>query len=105
MDRRTLKILAHYTTSSKDITLAANSVRQVFVDASGHLWFSLYYAGFYCLDTKTDIMREFGADDGLANTYVTSVTEEHSGMMWMGTFDGLYRYNPRTRTFIRFGGW
>jgi signal transduction histidine kinase/DNA-binding response OmpR family regulator/streptogramin lyase len=103
MDRRTLKILAHYTTSSKDITLAANSVRQVFVDASGHLWFSLYYAGFYCLDTKTDIMREFGADDGLANTYVTSVTEEHSGMMWMGTFDGLYRYNPRTRTFIRFG--
>lgn len=103
MDRRTLKILAHYTTSSKDITLAANSVRQVFVDASGHLWFSLYYAGFYCLDTRTGSMREFGADDGLANTYVTSVTEEQSGMMWMGTFDGLYRYNPRTRTFIRFG--
>ena len=103
MDKRSMKVVDHYTSTSRGIRIDGNEVRSVFIDSRGRLWFSLYYAGFYCLDEKTLTVHKYGAGDGLANTYVTSVSEDRSGALWMGTYDGLFKFNPKTRTFVRFG--
>src|SRR5665811_514343 len=32
-------------------------------------------------------------DDGLSSSVVTSVLQDHKGLIWIGTFDGLNRYD------------
>ncbi|QJB31138.1 response regulator [Chitinophaga oryzae] len=38
-------------------------------------------------------IRYLGIEDGLSNNAVTSVYQDHKGFMWIGTYDGLNRYD------------
>ena len=37
--------------------------------------------------------RQYAGKDGLSNTFVASVYQDHSGLMWFGTNDGLNSYD------------
>jgi signal transduction histidine kinase/ligand-binding sensor domain-containing protein/DNA-binding NarL/FixJ family response regulator len=102
VDRQTYKIVKHYTSKSKDVCLPNNEVRYVFVDSHGKLWISIPHNGLYSIDECAKIIKKYDYNNGLTNTSVTSIAEDRSGMLWIGTFNGLFRYDPITELFVRF---
>jgi len=42
---------------------------------------------------QTVDFNRFGIDDGLSNSYVTSILQDSRGFMWFGTQDGLNRFD------------
>jgi signal transduction histidine kinase/streptogramin lyase len=43
----------------------------------------------------TPVFRTYGVADGLPSASVYSVTQDHAGYLWIGTHDGLARYDSR----------
>src|SRR5262245_59452440 len=58
-------------------------------DRAGNLWFGTTGAGIYRYDGRSFL--NFGEKDGLANTTVNSILEDHVGNIWVGTRDGVFR--------------
>ncbi|MCI1647706.1 MAG: response regulator [Bacteroides sp.] len=99
----TNRIAKHYSTESLNNPLASNAIRYLFVDSKHQIWFSAEYSGFYRLNEQTGKITSFGINNGLTDTNVTCMQEDSSGCLWLGTYNGLFRYDPSTETFIKFG--
>jgi signal transduction histidine kinase/DNA-binding response OmpR family regulator len=102
VDRRNGRIVRHYTTTSKDVSLPNNEIRYVYVDSHDRLWISIPYNGLYVINEGAKTIKKYDYNEGLTNTSVTSISEDSSGMLWVGTFNGLFRYDPKTELFVRF---
>ena len=64
-------------------------------------------SGYYAIDGKSgeySVFRHAGpGPENLSNVFVTSMVEDRSGYLWLGTYGGgLNRYDPRTRRFAAF---
>lgn len=44
----------------------------------------------------TPVFRSYGVAEGLPSTLVYSVTQDHTGYIWIGTHAGLVRYDSRS---------
>ena len=56
------------------------------------LVFSLLF--FSCIHASDDPRVEYlGIEKGLSNNTVTSIFQDHHGFMWIGTYDGLNKYD------------
>lgn len=58
-------------------------------------WFwcwMFWVIGAAAQDDKT-IFKHLNTDDGLPSNYISSIIQDHEGYIWMGTMDGLARYN------------
>lgn len=60
---------------------------------------------FLCLSTPVLVWAQhitaLGMEQGLSNSTVTCIYKDHFGFMWMGTFDGLNRYDGYSFTRFR----
>ena len=84
--------------------LSQSSVRVIFQDSFGFLWFGTEdglnrYDGYN--------FKTFKPDPDIANTlsdrWITSIVEDSEGYLWVGTRQGgLNRYDPRTENFTLF---
>jgi ligand-binding sensor domain-containing protein len=53
---------------------------------------------FFCVLTSHAFsqdynFRNFNSEEGLAQPYIYSIIQDEHGYLWVGTGDGLYRYN------------
>lgn len=53
------------------------------------------------VDAQHCIIRDFGEDDGLAHWHVTSMLQDHYGILWFGTWNGLERFDGETFTLFK----
>lgn len=61
------------------------------------------YGGFGCLDTETDdFVSALGKNSMLTNEVVYVLREDANGKIWIGTANGLYRFDPQTREFSKY---
>jgi ligand-binding sensor domain-containing protein/AraC-like DNA-binding protein len=60
---------------------------------SGRLWFGTYGMGLYCYDTGR--IRLYGVPEGLPATPVHALAADQSGHLWVGTSQGLARYDDQ----------
>lgn len=73
-----------------------NAVNALMVSADGLLWVA-HYNGICCYNPETRSFKLFS--DGLnilRNCVGHAILEDSHKMIWFGTSDGLYRYNPKT---------
>lgn len=103
IDLNSMRLLVHYTTSSSRNRLTTNSLYHVFIDSKHRVWFSSEYSGLFVLDQHDGSIRSFGNKDGLTDQTISSIEEDSKGSLWMSSFNGLFRFNPVSQTFIRFG--
>ncbi|WP_296123742.1 hybrid sensor histidine kinase/response regulator transcription factor [uncultured Bacteroides sp.] len=103
LDRMTRSVLKHYCKESETTSIAANSIRYIYLDSKHHLWFATEYSGVYKLDETSNTVTLYGAANGLTERNIVSIQEDDSGFYWFGTGNGLFRYDAGNETFVRFG--
>lgn len=69
-------------------------------DKYGNFWVADYFTGLSLLDrSKNKIIENYTKKDGLPHSEITKMLEDDSGNLWIGTIDGLSKFNIETRTF------
>jgi len=66
-----------------------NSIFCLTVSRDGSLWAGTDGGGL--LRYQNGLFRRYSAADGLSNDFVRVVYEDHQGVLWVGTNDGLFR--------------
>ena len=60
---------------------------------SGNLWFGTYGGGVSRYDGKS--FTSFGEKDGLISRDVWSIAVDANGMIWIGTIEGVCRFDGK----------
>ena len=61
------------------------------------------YDGFGCLDTeKEDFLTPLGSNRMLAGEVVYALHEGADGIIWMGTANGLFKFDTQTREIVKY---
>jgi ligand-binding sensor domain-containing protein len=71
-------------------TLRENSIFCLFVSKIGDLWIGTEGGGL--VRYRRGTFRRFAGEEGLSNGFVRSVLEDRGGQFWVGTDDGLFRF-------------
>ena len=102
LDKETHKVLAHYTKDSPRIPINSDAIQYLFVDSKHQIWFSAEHSGLYRLNEKTGTITSYGVRNGLTESNVTGILEDDHHL-WLSTYNGLFRFDPATDTFVYFG--
>jgi ligand-binding sensor domain-containing protein/two-component sensor histidine kinase len=89
-----------YHTPGQDVS---SDVIAITEDRAGGLWVGTYGAGLSRLDRRTGRFQTYLHDpdraSSLSSDIVSRILIDHAGTMWVATYNGLDRYDPRTGTF------
>jgi len=124
LKKHKMKISSSFTNFTTQQGLANNTVRSIIQDQSGNIW--LGTAGgvskyneqktIFCregnchhnLTVKEDIEKHkknisqiftnYTTDQGLANNYISSIIQGKNGNLWMGTYDGVSKFDGESFT-------
>jgi signal transduction histidine kinase/ligand-binding sensor domain-containing protein len=94
-----------YVLESREDVLFSNYVEDLYQDRSGDLWVSTH-ADLVRMDAETGEFLHYRYDaENPQNPLpgqIWGVGEDSTGALWVGTGQGLYRYEPPADTFTRF---
>ena len=88
--------------SSEMMRLPSNDIKYIYVDSHDRLWVAISYYGLYCIDQRRNAIRKYDNNQGLTDNNVVTIEEDNEGQLWIGTDNGLFRFDPNTQTFARF---
>jgi ligand-binding sensor domain-containing protein len=95
------KINTNYMSNPDDpFSIAGNKINFVFEDSKGRLWIG--GDGLSLFERKTDNFKNYGLSDGLCNINVKSILEDHHGIFWIGTENGLSKFDSQKEAFSSF---
>ncbi|MCP4726231.1 MAG: GHKL domain-containing protein, partial [bacterium] len=94
---------ARFEHISTEQNLSQNTVKSIFQDRRGTLWFgtqdgSNRYAGY----TIKHFFHDPENPNSLSSNFIMSICEDNSGDLWIGTMDGLNRLNRETEGFTSY---
>jgi PAS domain S-box-containing protein len=102
LDRKTGKMI-FYRRSGGPGELSSTWVVSMAEDRSGHLWFGTVGAGVNRFDRRTGKFKVFRYNPAdphsLSHNTVQAVFVDHKGTVWVGTEDGLDRFDEATQSF------
>jgi len=88
-------------------SLSSSAVSVIYEDRSGVLWIGTAGGGFNQFDPETGIFTRLQTESGnpalstgLSSNFITDICEDHSGELWIGTVNGLNRYDRETGRYI-----
>ena len=69
----------------------------IYQDSKGNIWIGTYNGGLYKYITKEKKFKVFDVRDGLANNFISCITENREGDIWVGTWGGgISRFKGNT---------
>jgi len=75
-------------------------------DPEGMLWIGTIGAGLYSYDPKSEKIENYRYDKNRANwltsDVITRIYVEPTGVLWMSTWNGLNRFDPKARSFAAY---
>ena len=69
---------------------------------AGILWIGTIGGGLNRFDTRTGRTQRFTTSNGLGSNAIWSVMHDHDGHLWLGTSNGLSRFDLKTHTFVNY---
>ena len=78
------------------------SVWEVFEDSRRNIWIGTLNKGVYKYDPVTESIEVIDMNAGLMANYVTCIEEDDEGNIWLGTGNGLSRYNPQSKEIMSY---
>jgi signal transduction histidine kinase/ligand-binding sensor domain-containing protein/DNA-binding response OmpR family regulator len=92
--------VAHYQNDPEnELSLSHNEVSVIHIDKSGIMWIGTNGGGLNKFDTSAKTFKRFSEEDGLCSDVICGVLEDDNGNLWISTYKGLSRFNPRTESF------
>lgn len=76
--------------------------RSIYQDSSGILWYCKHYRGIKKLIPKNKKFRYYRNNPSIEDTEVTHVYVENKDIIWMGTIDGLSRFDRKRNKYQLF---
>lgn len=73
-----------------------NSIQE---DAMHNIWVSMYFGGLIKYDPDLKLQKRYTVKDGLPNDNVMGLLEDDQHYLWISTYNGLTRFDPRHNTF------
>ncbi|AWV96980.1 sensor histidine kinase [Arcticibacterium luteifluviistationis] len=73
------------------------------LDEFGNLWIVNQNYGILIIDTSVPFTEHFNDNLGLVDGNVWSICEDSESNIWMGTYNGLNIFNPKTKKLMAFG--
>ena len=94
----------HYKYESKDpSSLSNNEVSVIHKDKYGTIWIGTNGGGINKFDSQYKIFKRYSEKDGLPNNMICGILEDNDGNLWISTYKGLSKFNPKTERFRNFG--
>jgi ligand-binding sensor domain-containing protein len=98
-DTKTFKYFQHDPNDRTSIS--DNDVRSLYTDSDGNFWVGTHNGGFNLFDTENNVFRKFLPDPKTPESLtVRAILDEGKESLWIGTRNGIYKFNKRTHQFI-----
>ena len=82
----------------------SNDVITITEDQRGDLWVGTFGAGLSRFDRRTGRFKTYlhlpGTASSLSSNIVSRILIDHAGTMWIATYNGLDRFDPRNESFV-----
>lgn len=89
----------HDYIDSNGTPLTEKKILVLYQSKKGTLWFSTQDGGICTLNAETGIFTEYNSATGFIDHIVNSISEDANGILWLGTNNGLCRFDPSSRSF------
>ncbi|QQS36629.1 MAG: response regulator [Ignavibacteriales bacterium] len=83
-------------------SISSNRVVCTYIDRKKRLWVGTYSGGLNLFNEKSNSFIHFMEKDGLPSNTVQSITEDENGILWIGTTNGLSRFDTESKSFKNF---
>ena len=80
--------------------LKENAITYIYEDSKGLIWVGTYRSGLYRLDPSNDKIDHWSNNpndnSSLSNNYISSILEDKNENLWISTYNGLNKFNPKS---------
>ncbi|MBC7416972.1 MAG: response regulator [Pedobacter sp.] len=90
------------STTRNDSFDLKHPIRALYADAYNDFWVGVQYTGLIYLNGKTHKLSRFTETEGLCNNSVLNILPDGRGNLWISTFNGISRFNLKSKTFKNF---
>ncbi|GAO45542.1 ligand-binding sensor domain-containing protein [Flavihumibacter petaseus] len=88
------------------INVIDTGVRVIYEDKQKRLWMGMDGTGLRMYDPVRHTVKQWQAgllaDGDLLGNTITAITEDHAGVIWLSSFNGLVGYDPKSGKFQKF---
>ena len=89
--------ITRFRANPKDTTcLSNNTVWCLYADDSGNVWIGTWGGGLNEFLSASGCFRRYTVADGLPGNIINSIVPDAAGNLWLGTNQGICRFNPGT---------
>jgi len=94
----------HYKYDSKNpLSLSHNEVSVIHKAKDGFIWIGTNGGGINKFDPEFKVFKRYREKDGLPNDMICGILEDNHGNLWISTYKGISKFNPKTERFRNFG--
>jgi len=97
------KLLAHSISDTSSI--GGNFITALFEDREHNLWIGTSKDGLSVLNQRTNVVKRYKPGKGtfdLPYDYISCITQDSRGTLWVGTMNGLCRFDSLKKGFITY---
>lgn len=94
MNPETLHIQRYIKSPGDATTYNGGRVRALFEDSRRQIWIGTQDSGLYIYNMDTKRFRAYPYNNSLPAQYVTGFVEDHQGIIWASTTNGLVKIDP-----------
>lgn len=96
----------HLLHDENENSISENDIYKLYYDYKGYIWAGTYSKGACRIDINTNEVLKFYKDENnnnsLAGDFVKGFLRDNKGNMWIGTDNGLSKYNDANRSFTNY---
>ena len=106
IDIKNNKNIISFKTGHGKFDISENDIYVVRYDPKGYIWAGALKEGLNRIDINTNEVKQYKNDDrdekSLPGNYVKDILRDSSGNLWVGTDNGLAKYNEQTENFATY---
>lgn len=106
IDIKNNKNIISFKTGHGKFDISENDIYVVRYDPKGYIWAGALKEGLNRIDINTNEVKQYKNDDrdekSLSGNHVKDILRDSSGNLWVGTDNGLAKYNEQTENFATY---